>query len=84
MEVKNNLRQHSSPCDAYLRTDCIAESKKGIYVCKKRFATAYSHVTPTSALTTFEKEGYVRYKNMLPQIVFISHISLLPLSSIST
>ena len=26
------------------------------------FAAAYSPVTPTSALTTFEKEGYVRYK----------------------
>ena len=34
--------------------------------------------TPTSALTTFEKEGYVRHKNNLRQHVFMSHISLPP------
>lgn len=32
MEVKNNLRQHSSPCDAYLSTDCI---KRGGYMSVK-------------------------------------------------
>ncbi|RKW69361.1 MAG: hypothetical protein D8B58_00025, partial [Veillonella sp.] len=57
--------------------------KRGIYVCKKQFATACSHATHTPALTTFEKEGYVRHKNNLRQHVFMSHISLLTISSIS-
>ena len=30
--------------------------------------------TPTSALTTFEKEGYVRHKNNLRQHVFMGSI----------
>ena len=46
-------------------------------------ATLDSHTTPTLALTIFEKEGYVRHKNNLRQHVFMSHISLLTISSIS-